>query len=143
MEQKIRERMELLRTMAPGSIGDQLGFELVDCGEDWCLLRCQTAPWMRNPFGTLHGGMSAAIADQAMGFLANAVIPEGSLSPTVQMQTVYHAPMKPGKPVLARVQVTAQSRTLTHLSCQLMMEGAPEKLCVSATSIYYVTEPKK
>lgn len=143
MEQKIQGRIAQLHQAAPDSIGDLFHFEVLEAGEDWCLLRCGTEAWMRNPYGTLHGGMSAAIADQAMGFLAFSVMREDGVTPTVQMQTVYHAPIHPGKHVLVRVQVTAQTRTLTHLACQLMMEDAPERLCVSATSIYYFIPAKK
>lgn len=143
MEAELRAGIARLHSVAPDSIGDQFRFELLEWGEKGCLLRCETAQWMGNAYGTLHGGMSAAIADQAMGFLAYAVRQGEGITPTVQMQTLYHRPISPGKKVLVRVQVVEQTRVLTHLSCQLMMEEAPDILCVSASSIYYFAAAKK
>lgn len=65
MEQLLRLRIAQLHEAAPDSIGDLFQFELLSCDNETgkYRFRCRTQPWMRNPAGTLHGGMSAAIAD--------------------------------------------------------------------------------
>lgn len=67
----LRRRIAQVSELAPGSIGDMLHFELLDCdpeaGDYW--LTCRTEDWMRNPAGTLHGGLGATVLDQAMGLI--------------------------------------------------------------------------
>ena len=59
----LRRRIAQVSELAPGSIGDMLHFELLDCdpeaGDYW--LTCRTEDWMRNPAGTLHGGLGATV----------------------------------------------------------------------------------
>ena len=72
LEEELRLRLEQLHTCAPGTIGDMLGLELVDCDPPAgaYMMRCRTQPWMRNIAGTLHGGLCATLVDQAMGCVA-------------------------------------------------------------------------
>lgn len=65
----VRQRMAQLSQTVPGSIGDMLDFQLLEYQTQTKTfrMRCQTQPWMRNAYGTLHGGLGAAILDQAMG----------------------------------------------------------------------------
>lgn len=139
MEQLLRCRIAQLHNAAPGSIGDLFQFELVSCSEaeGEYSFRCQTLPWMRNPAGTLHGGMSAAAADQAMGFLAFCLMPSEGFAPTIQMQTEYHYPLLPGKELFVKVTVTSISRSMVHLRCEISHSERKERVCVSATGIYY------
>lgn len=76
-----------LHQAAPDSIGDLFHFsvEKVDECTGCCDLRCETAPWMANVAGTLHGGISSAVVDQAMGFVVYCIQPGKGFSPTVQM----------------------------------------------------------
>lgn len=144
MLESIRERIQELHVVAPGSIGDQMEYELCSCsggGREY-LFRCRTFAWMRNGPGTLHGGMCATIVDQAMGFVAYCIKPGEGIAPTVQMQVEYHRPLFPGKDVLVRVRVVAAGRTLMHLSAEVYREEQPEKLCLSATAIYFYQPPQ-
>ena len=135
----VRERIRELHAVAPGSIGDQMQYELLSCtggGREY-LFRCRTFDWMRNGPGTLHGGMCATVVDQAMGFVAYCVKPGEGIAPTVQMQVEYHRPLIPGKDVQIQVKVVAVGKTLMHLSAEAYVQERPEKLCLSATAIYF------
>ena len=123
---------------APDTIGDQLHFSLekVDEAAGCCYLRCDTAPWMANAAGTLHGGISAGIVDQAMGFVVYCIQPGKGFSPTVQMQLSYHRPIKPGEALSVRVYVMSRGKTVMHLRAEVYSLAAPDKLCVSATAVY-------
>lgn len=92
---------------------------------------------MRNAVGTLHGGISTTILDQAMGFLAFCLIPENGIAPSIQLQTVYHRPLVPGENMLVKVEAVSVTRTLLHFRGELYAEKSPEKLCVSGSGIYY------
>ena len=139
MEQLVRSRIALLREVVPNTIGDLLHFTLLDCDptQGTYTLRCETAPWMRNVAGTLHGGMCAAIVDQAMGFIAYCVKPGEGTAPTVQMQVEYHRPLIPGEAVVVRVKVLSVTKSLMHLSSEAALEASPERICVSATGVYF------
>ena len=142
----IREAIAAMPVLAPGTIGDQLQFSLTDWDEaaGEYTFRCETAPWMANAAGTLHGGMSAGVVDQAMGYVVYCIQPGPGFSPTVQMQLGYLRPLIPGKPIAVKVYVVNRGKTLMHLRAEVYQEAAPERLCVTATGIYqYVPAPGK
>lgn len=139
MEQIVRSRIALLSEVAPGTIGDLLHFQLVDCDPDRGVytLRCETGAWMRNVAGTLHGGMCATIVDQAMGFIAYCVKPGTGTAPTVQMSLNYHRPLIPGEDVIVRVRVVSVTKSLMNLSCEAALAASPDRLCLSGTGVYF------
>lgn len=139
MEKIVRDRLEAIHSLAPGSIGDQMGYELLDCDEaagEYTLL-CQTFPWMRNIPGTLHGGMCATVVDQAMGFIAHCVKRGNGTAPTVELQVSYHRPLNPGEDVIVKVKVVSVTRSLMRLSSEAYQAGKPEKVCLTATATYF------
>lgn len=147
-----RGRIRELHEAAPDSIGDRFCFQAISCtgGGREILFQCKTLDWMRNAFGTLHGGMCAAVVDQAMGFAAYCVKPGEGITPTVQMQVEYHSPLSPGKDIFVRVQVVSTGKTLMHLAAQAWQADREEQLCLSATGLYFYKpmkadppEPKK
>ena len=139
LEQALKLRLEQLHTLAPGSIGDQLNLELVDC--DWRSgvynMRCRTLDWMRNIAGTLHGGLCATLVDQAMGCVAYCAKPGEGIAPTVEMNVTYHRPLIPGGDVRIRVELRTVSRHLMHLASEAYLEKEPDKLCIAATGVYF------
>ena len=139
LERRVRERIEQLHSIAPGSIGDVMTYEVLSCDAERgeVQLRCRTFDWMRNGPGTLHGGMCATVVDQAMGFVAYCIKPGEGTAPTVQLQVSYHRPLFPGETVLVTVGVASVTKTLMHLRAEVSREAAPEKLCLSATSVFF------
>lgn len=139
LEQRLRNRIAQLHEIAPGSIGDQMAYEVMECDPQgkWVCLRCQTFDWMRNGPGTLHGGMCATVVDQAMGFVAYCIKNGEGTAPTVQMQVEYHRPLTPGEGVLVMVHVTSKTRSLMHLRAEAYAEGHPEKVCLTASAVYF------
>lgn len=134
----IAARLAELHTAAPDSIGDLLHFELLESnGEGEYLLRCATLPWMRNPAGTLHGGICATVLDQAMGLIAYCVKPGPGFAPTIEMQVSYIRPVLMGQSLLTRVHVTSVTSSLIRLRCELMMEGLPDRVCVTGSAVYF------
>ena len=138
MKVAIRNRIAELHQIAPGSIGDQMCYELLDADEHGVYkMRCKTFDWMRNGPGTLHGGMCATIVDQAMGFVAYCAKLGKGIAPTVQLQVEYHRSLTPGESVLVDVQLVSATRSLMHLSANVYQESAADKLCLSATSVFF------
>ena len=135
----VRDRIRELGVIAPGSIGDQMEYEVLgsEKGGKTIRMRCRTFDWMRNGPGTLHGGMCATVVDQAMGFVAYCMKPGPGVAPTVQMQVEYHRPLTPGDRVLVDVHVVSASKSLMHLSAEAYPENVPEKVSLTASAIYF------
>lgn len=139
VKDKLLVRLEQLHTLVPGSIGDQMGLELISCEPDFGLyvMRCKTAYWMRNIAGTLHGGMCATLVDQAMGCVAFCAKPGEGIAPTVEMNVTYHRPLIPGEDVLIHVRLESVTKHLMHLSAKAYCAEEPQKVCLSATAVYF------
>lgn len=139
MDSILRARISELHEIAPGSIGDQMCYELIgyDPTSDEYTMRCKTFDWMRNGPGTLHGGMCATIVDQAMGFVAYCMKPGDGIAPTIQMSTTYHRPLLPGENVIVRVSILSKTKSLMNLSAQAYRETQPNKICLSASATYF------
>ncbi len=139
LEEKLRVRLEQLHTLAPGSIGDQLMLELVDCdpAAGVYTMRCQTQYWMRNIAGTLHGGLCATLVDQAMGCVAFCAKPGEGIAPTIEMNVNYHRPLIPGEDALIRVRLQSVTKHLIHLASEVYSVKCPDKLCLASTAVFY------
>lgn len=140
MEARICDRIALLRSVAPGSIGDQMDYKLIsaDTENSEYLLSCRTLDWMRNANGTLHGGMCATVVDQAMGFIAFCLMPGRGTAPTVQLQVNYHRPLIPGtEDVQVKVRVISVTKSLMHLTAEAALASAPDKVCITATGTFF------
>ncbi len=138
-ESALRSRLAQLHTDGAGTIGDMLDLRLLELDpvQGTVLLRCATAPWMRNLAGTLHGGMCATVVDQAMGCVAYCAKPGAGIAPTIQLQVSYHRPLIPGEDVLMKIRVLSVTGSLIHLSCEAMVASQPEKLSLSCTATYF------
>ncbi len=139
MEDMVRSRIAEVSAIAPGSIGDQMAYELVsyDAERQGYILQCKTMDWMRNAAGTLHGGMCATVVDQAMGFIAYCVKPGEGIAPTVQMQVNYQRPLIPGEDVTIRVRVISVTKSLMHLYAEASLAREPDKVCLTSTGVYF------
>lgn len=135
------KRVAWVNEAAAGAVCGELRMEVLggdtDMGE--YLFLCHTTPAMRNVIHTLHGGSAALIADQAMGSVANSMFTENGHAPTSQMSLNFHRPMLAGEDLLVRVKVVNASRRLIHLSAELFTKKQPDKLCVSASAVFFRT----
>lgn len=139
MIEKIRQRLSQLHETAPESVGDLLRLQPLEYDEQRqeILFAGKTEAWMRNPQGTLHGGMCATIADQAMGAVAYCVKPGEGIAPAIELHLNYHRPLIPGEGVLILVRVVSVTKSLIHVAAALFRETEPDKLCVSSTATYF------
>lgn len=142
--QLVADRIRQVSEAVPGSIGDQMRFEVVDSDEEKreVTMTCRTEPWMCNFAGTLHGGMCATIVDQAMGFVSYCLKPGEGAAPTVQLSVNYHRPLIPGGKVVVRVCAQSVTRSLMHLYSEAYLANAPEKICLTATGVYFYKAAK-
>lgn len=139
MINQVKFWLQRLHEVAPGSIGDRLCLEALEYDEQRkeFLLRSKTEKWMCNAHGTLHGGICATIADQAMGSVACCFKQGEGIIPAIELHTNYHRPLIPGDGVLIRVRVVSVTKTLIHMASELYRESAPEKLCITGSATYF------
>lgn len=140
MKQRLRYWIQELHHYAPDSIGDLLHFRVASCDPEkgeYCFYAA-TDQWMQNAFGSLHGGIINTILDQGMGMLATCLMEGTAITPTVSMNVTYHRPLMPGEGVFLKVYVESVTRTLIHMRSEVMSDAQPDKLCASATGIFFV-----
>ena len=135
----LRRRIAQVSELAPDSIGDILHFSLLECDPEAgdYLLSCRTEGWMRNVAGTLHGGLCAAVLDQAMGLIPYCLRTDAGIAPTVQLSVNYHRPLIPGQEVLVKVHAVSVTKSLISLSAEAWQKENPQKLCLSGTGLYF------
>lgn len=138
MEELIRQGIAVTEDDAPNTIGSMLHFALESCdeGRREVAFLCRTEPWMGNVLGSLHGGISAAVIDHAMGILSNALRRREDRGPTVSLNLTYHKPLLAGEQIRVVARVLSASKHMTQLYAEAY---SVEKnvLCVSATGTYY------
>lgn len=79
-----------------------LGVVCTDVRGDVAEFSVESVPYVQNPNGSVNGGMLAAIADNAMGFLVAMKSPEGYLAATASLHIQFH------RPAVAPLAVTAR-----------------------------------
>lgn len=140
--QHLRRRVAWVNEAAAGAVCGDLRMELLEGDQDRgaYLFLCHTTQAMRNVIHTFHGGCAALVADQAMGSVANSMFSEDGHAPTSQLCLNFHRPMTAGEDLLVWVRVVNISRRQIHLAAEIFRQAAPDKLCVSATSVFFRTE---
>lgn len=124
---------------AADNIGEYLNLELVESkpeiGE--YTMHCHTTKWMCNINGTIHGGMSSTMVDQAMGYAAYTALPGEGIISTVEMNLSYHRPLLPDEDVVIVAKLRSAGKRLFHTAAEVYRAAAPDKLCLSATAVYF------
>lgn len=64
---------DLIRNIEKNSMGEFLGVEWVDVGDDYITARMPVTDRTRQPYGLLHGGASCALAE-SIGSIASAMV---------------------------------------------------------------------
>jgi uncharacterized protein (TIGR00369 family) len=90
-----------------------LGFT-VSYDAEACMVSFDASPLLRNPQGSLHGGVLATALDIAMGHLLNHVAGPGA---TIEMKTQYMAPVLTGR-VICRATFLKRGHKLSFLQAQ-------------------------
>lgn len=139
LEQKVKHTLEFQRHPEKDNIEDWIPMELIGCDPEKgeYLIRAHTAGWMRNAVSHVHGGISTAYLDQAMGCVCHCQKESAEVAPTIEMQLSFHRPVLIDSDILIKVQVLSVTRHLIRMAGQIVMASAPEKVCVSASATFY------
>ena len=108
-----------------------LGAEIT-FGVDTCVVRVQVRDFLKNPQGTLHGGIIATIFDIAMGHLLNHAL--GGAGVTLEMKVQYLRPVRTGG-VTCEARFNKKGRTINYLEAKMFdIAGTP---LAAATSTWH------
>jgi len=99
---------DFLRTIP---FNDLLGLRLVRFHPDGVSIGCTVRPELRNASGVLHGGVSATLADVAVGVALSRHLGRPRAATTAEMKINYLRPVSAGK-VTARARLVRVGRNL-------------------------------
>lgn len=97
----------------------------------------RTESWMCNPGGTVHGGICAALVDEAMGIVVYALGTGQQIAPTISLQINYHRPLLPGEDIIVRVRPVSVTRRLLTMAAEIVCAEKPESPCCSCTATFF------
>lgn len=140
MERAFRGYFDYVRTECAGTFNAMLDVYLERCDfeKKSLVIRTELKPWMTNPGGILHGGVTASLMDYAMGLLCR-YFGGGVMTPTVSMEISYLRPGIIGGQLLVRADMTMCGFTLCHATGTAWMEGSEDKTVCTSTGVYYVS----
>lgn len=89
--------------------------------------------------GYLHGGITCAVLDEAMGWAAYH-LSSGALAATARLQIKFRRPIFIGEPLTVKASITRKSSR--HLWTQATMKRKDGKLAAEATAIMVIGGPE-
>ncbi|WMT76327.1 PaaI family thioesterase [Bradyrhizobium sp. Ash2021] len=99
---------------------------------DTCVVTVRVRDFLKNPQGTLHGGIIATIFDISMGHLLNHAL--GGAGVTLEMKVQYLRPVRAGA-VTCEARFNKQGRTINYLEAKMF--DAAGVLIAAATSTWH------
>jgi uncharacterized protein (TIGR00369 family) len=79
-----------------GGLPEYLGIRTTDVGPGTMTAELDIRPELLNPFGSVHGGVLAALTDHVLGAVLYPVIPRGAWAATTQLNLNFTAAIKDG-----------------------------------------------
>lgn len=95
--------------------------------------------WMVNPWGVVHGGLTAALMDTAMGILT-CWAADGAICPTVSMQTNFLHPVRAGQALRVEVTMEHFGGATACVSARCLQNG---RVTTTASGIYSTATPRR
>ena len=109
---------------------EYLPAEAPDADKEVCRLTFEVTDMLRNPQGSLHGGVMASAMDISMGHLVNKIAGAGA---TIELKVQFMRPVMEGL-VTCEGRFTKKGRSLSFMESRLM--GQDGKLAALATATW-------
>ncbi len=100
-----------------------LGGRLVEVAPGRCVIEAEARPDLTQHHGHLHAGLLTTLADNACGFAAMTLMPEGVEPLSVEFKINFLRPAR-GALAVARAEVVKPGRTLTVCRAEVAMRDA-------------------
>lgn len=137
MERAFRAYFEDVKTDCPGTLNHLLEARPLSCDYDGraVTLAAETKPWMANPGGILHGGVTAAYLDLVMGLVCR-YFSGGKMTRTVHADVNYLRAIPIGETIHIGASVTKLGRGICFSEGRVWAQGQPERLLATASGSY-------
>ncbi|WP_372619062.1 PaaI family thioesterase [Falsiroseomonas sp.] len=111
-----------------------LGGRLVDLAAGCCVIECGFRDDLTQHHGLFHAGVLTTLADNACGFAAMSLLPEGGEVLSVEFKTSF---LRPGAGIaaIARGEVLKPGRTLSFCRADVHMRQADGREVLAATML--------
>ena len=126
---------EGLNMIQKGSMGEHLGIEFTDIGEDYLIARMPVDHRTRQPMGLLHGGASAVLAE-TLGSVASVLLQDDITQTSVvgiEINANHLAAAKKGF-VYGKVSAIKTGRTIHVWQIEITDEDQ-RKICISRLTV--------
>lgn len=117
-----------------------LGLRVIESRADGVTIECPLKDFYFNPDGSLHGGLIATVADEAVWYAMEHVLGGPRRSTTVELKVNYLRPVLNSTVVRANATLVKTGRTLCVGTVSLTDERGT--LCSIATVTYMLLETK-
>jgi len=115
------ERVELILSMhSDNNFARLLGIKITALGEGFCRLSMEPGGVCANPYGGVHGGVTATLADIAMGIAIRAL---GLQPVTLELTVNYLGSVQPGEELTAEGRVIHRGRTFQLSESEIYTAG--------------------
>jgi len=99
-QQKAMSGLEFVQGLVDGTLplntmAKTLGYDIVEAANGRVVLACEPNDTQLNPWGTVHGGLSAILLDSAMGLAIRSTQEKGVGSTTLEFKISLVRPIKP------------------------------------------------
>ncbi len=92
-------------------------------------------PFMYNPLGVVHGGITATLIDSTMGSMINRSLPKGQYSVTIDLKINY---IRPGKSGTLRSEATILHRGQKLVVCEGSVYDDRDRLLAHGTGTFMI-----
>ena len=130
---------ELQEFMKQIPFNELLGLRVAELHADGLTIECDFRPDLRNGFGTLHGGVTATLADVAAGIATSYMAGSPRSATTVDMKVNYLRPVTEGR-ISARAVVLRFGSTLSV--CRVDLNDEQDRLFAAAMVTYLILKPE-
>ncbi|SHM27723.1 acyl-CoA thioesterase [Caldanaerovirga acetigignens] len=128
---------EIIRDFNNSSFSQLMGFKLIELGNGISAIEFRPSKVLLNIMGILHGGVSAALCDTAMGISIKTL---GKTSVTVEMKINYLIPVNLGEKVKAYGKVIKVGENICVAESEII--NANNKIAAKAVGTYFILKSK-
>ncbi|MCF6096876.1 PaaI family thioesterase [Thermovorax subterraneus] len=124
---------EIVRDFNKSYFSQLMGFKLIELGNGSATIELQPKKELLNIMGILHGGVSAALCDTAMGISVRTF---GKTSVTVELKINYLIPINPGEKVKAYGKVIKLGENICVAESEIINEE--NKVAAKSLGTYFI-----
>jgi 1,4-dihydroxy-2-naphthoyl-CoA hydrolase len=121
-----------------GGLPEYLGIRTTEMGPGTMTAELEVRDELLNPFGSVHGGVLAALADHVLGAVLYPVIPRGAWAATTQLNLNFTAPIRAGT-LTARSEIITLGRRTAVVRIDVHNDG---RLAGAAQGTVTITAPR-